>query len=83
MEYNLFDQAHYTPHLHEKFPEHGSKGKDALQIPSLQRSRLLLGRHLTVPNPQEDKNKRIDCERFSVDTKGGIPREQNRELTTT
>ena len=44
---------------------------------------LLLGRHLTVPNPQENKNKEDDIERFSVDTKGGIPREQNGELTTT
>ena len=43
----------------------------------------MLGRHLTVPNPQEDKNKGNEIERFSVDTKGGIPREQNRELTTT
>ena len=43
----------------------------------------LLGRHLTVPNPQEDKNKEDEIERFSVDTKGGIPREQNGELTTT
>ena len=44
---------------------------------------LLLGRHLMVPNPQEDKNEEDEIERFSVDTKGGIPREQNRELTTT
>ena len=45
------------------------------------RSTLLL-----VPNPQEDKKengKKIDCERFSVETNSGIPREQNRELTTT
>ena len=44
---------------------------------------LLLGRHLSVPNPQEDKNEKDKIERFSVDTKGGIPREQDRELTTT
>ena len=48
---------------------------------------LLLGRHLMVPNPQENKNKekwkRIGLRSFLCGDQGGIPREQNRELTTT
>ena len=44
---------------------------------------LLLGRHLTVPNPQENKNKEYGLRTFLCGHLGGIPKEQNRELTTT
>ena len=44
---------------------------------------IMLGRHLSVPNPQENKNKENGLRTFLCGHLGGIPREQNRELTTT
>ena len=44
---------------------------------------LLLGRHLMVPNLQENKNKEYGLGTFLCGHLGGIPREQNRELTST
>ena len=44
---------------------------------------FLLGQHLSVPNPQENKNKGNRLWTFLCGDQGGIPREQNRELTTT
>ena len=43
----------------------------------------LLGRHLTVLNPQENKNKEYKLRTFLCGHLGGIPREQNEDLATT
>ena len=39
---------------------------------------LLLGRHLTVPNPQEDKKKENDIELYSVETQWNPKRTEQR-----